>query len=152
MKRKELLLQEQRYKFFSNSQLLPGAYLLGACCYCKSKDTNFSAIHNIYQQNVVSQRLLLQEQRYKFFSNSQLSSNRSKRSERCYCKSKDTNFSAIHNSIGCYSCRLLLLLQEQRYKFFSNSQPAKCAQYNFYRCYCKSKDTNFSAIHNNLSL
>ena len=125
----QLLLQEQRYKFFSNSQLDSVRNEPQIGCYCKSKDTNFSAIHNF--------SLVLRF-----------------RGVGCYCKSKDTNFSAIHNDTSAIvypsavviarakiqifqqfttdlstpSPHLSLLLQEQRYKFFSTPEKADFAK------------------------
>ena len=66
------------------------------CCSI-SKDTNFSANHNLLMMMEENFMVLFNKQRYEFFSKSQRISIQFLMSSGCCSISKDTNFSANHN-------------------------------------------------------
>ena len=67
---------------------------------------------------------------------------------RCCSISKDTNFSANHNTISRALGHATVLFNKQRYEFFSKSQRVHVQPAVVIRCCSISKDTNFSANHN----
>ena len=117
-----VLFNKQRYEFFSKSQLPPSPIHEEERCCSISKDTNFSANHNMYQMRQVAQEVLFNKQRYEFFSKSQRSLCSSARIPRCCSISKDTNFSANHNIRASTLLCNWVLFNKQRYEFFSKSQ------------------------------
>ena len=78
---------------------------MARCCSI-SKDTNFSANHNLSFLNLISKKVLFNKQRYEFFSKSQQALNMNSMNFGCCSISKDTNFSANHNIL----CSVLLFL------------------------------------------
>ena len=70
-KKKLLFMPMQRYKFESNSQPAVTTAPSTPRCLCQCKDTNLKAIHNPSPLSLLSGRLFMPMQRYKFESNSQ---------------------------------------------------------------------------------
>ncbi len=190
----------QRYKFESNSQLMWLCPYSRNWCAIHCKDTNLKAIHNSIEQTAKTssdvqytakiqiwkqfttvlppqpelRAMCNTLQRYKFESNSQLSSRAKLRHNRCAIHCKDTNLKAIHNWIAThrggwvdvqytakiqiwkqfttqYACRRQerwMCNTLQRYKFESNSQLIAQAAADGSRCAIHCKDTNLKAIHN----
>ena len=94
--------------------------------------------------------MLFNKQRYEFFSKSQRLSRRGLFARWCCSISKDTNFSANHNTMRTAIRRIGVLFNKQRYEFFSKSQQYSGWSLLVVRCCSISKDTNFSANHNPL--
>ena len=136
--------------FFSNSQ--PPAPLppQGRCCYCKCKDTIFFS--NSQPKRLDFSATVCCYCKCKdtiFFSNSQLCAHFLGGGIGCYCKCKDTIFFQQFTTCTAVSLVVrMLLLQMQRYNFFSNSQQKIRTRKGKVCCYCKCKDTIFLAIHN----
>ena len=143
-----VLFNKQRYEFFSKSQQYSGWSLLVVRCCSISKDTNFSANHNPLDFYTSILPVLFNKQRYEFFSKSQRFIDMSFMFWRCCSISKDTNFSANHNSTDQEGLAREVLFNKQRYEFFSKSQRAQWRRCKRTRCCSISKDTNFSANHN----
>ena len=120
---------------------------MSRCCSI-SKDTNFSANHNLTQQDTYYFQVLFNKQRYEFFSKSQHTGYRQGKSRWCCSISKDTNFSANHNIRVRWPVALPVLFNKQRYEFFSKSQLHLGRVDALVGCCSISKDTNFSANHN----
>ena len=96
---KQVLFNKQRYEFFSKSQLFCSSLVIAHWCCSISKDTNFSANHNMGDVERVAGGVLFNKQRYEFFSKSQQSMPSSPFCHWCCSISKDTNFSANHNHL-----------------------------------------------------
>ncbi len=102
-----VLFNKQRYEFFSKSQHAPFGYIPIQGCCSISKDTNFSANHNGKSYMKAEEWVLFNKQRYEFFSKSQQWSLEHQIKTGCCSISKDTNFSANHNT-----CILLLAFSQ----------------------------------------
>ena len=96
----KVLFNKQRYEFFSKSQLYPVDKALDIGCCSISKDTNFSANHNPIDPATGVRMVLFNKQRYEFFSKSQPLRGDGCMFIWCCSISKDTNFSANHNSFS----------------------------------------------------
>ena len=146
-----MLFNKQRYEFFSKSQRRPHPLSWPCRCCSISKDTNFSANHNILPSGQNSTKVLFNKQRYEFFSKSQHFSQAPINHKWCCSISKDTNFSANHNDDGKEVFSNVVLFNKQRYEFFSKSQQPMTGVALQGRCCSISKDTNFSANHNRVT-
>ena len=143
-----MLFNKQRYEFFSKSQHQSEPYLRTIRCCSISKDTNFSANHNVTRNVRSIGTVLFNKQRYEFFSKSQQAAQEANTSARCCSISKDTNFSANHNLHVRRLLSHMVLFNKQRYEFFSKSQHGQVLHWQQNGCCSISKDTNFSANHN----
>ena len=146
----KVLFNKQRYEFFSKSQHQNQKHQADQGCCSISKDTNFSANHNMWVRGRCQAVVLFNKQRYEFFSKSQPPRGRTPAPTWCCSISKDTNFSANHNICRKFQTAYRVLFNKQRYEFFSKSQQQKKHLISRNRCCSISKDTNFSANHNNL--
>ena len=196
----KLRVLTQKYKFESNSQHDRNNGTVGQYCEFSHKNTNLKAIHNktitiLLIYSIASSHTKIQiwkqfttlsnclngdaslrvlTQKYKFESNSQLTSNINTSSINCEFSHKNTNLKAIHN----YECKtrnsrkiasshtkiqiwkqfttqlkIEMSIQElrvltQKYKFESNSQRNTTRCKFTWHCEFSHKNTNLKAIHN----
>ena len=117
-------------------------------CYCRCKDTNFKANHNGCEEFFYCTGVVIADAKILILKQITTSSPIRRNGRRCYCRCKDTNFKANHNSGVVVVFPLPVVIADAKILILKQITTVDNILRIHHCCYCRCKDTNFKANHN----